>query len=66
MIGCGSMGGGLALLFAENGIHVSLSDPSEENMDSVIDRAEKDGYQGRVTKFKGELPTSSRLVRIIC
>ena len=28
MIGCGSMGGGMALLFAEKGIKVLLQDPS--------------------------------------
>lgn len=47
------MGGGLALLFAENGVDVSLSDPSEEMMDSVIEKAEKSGYHKRVTKYKG-------------
>lgn len=53
MIGCGSMGGGLALLFAENGVKVSLSDPSEEIMDGVVQKAEKEGYHDRVHKFKG-------------
>jgi 3-hydroxyacyl-CoA dehydrogenase len=53
MIGCGSMGGGMALLFAEDGVHVSLSDPSEGAMDAVIDKAEKSGYSGKVEKFKG-------------
>lgn len=42
MIGCGSMGGGMAQLFAENGIHVSLEDPSEEQIDAVINAAKKD------------------------
>jgi 6-phosphogluconate dehydrogenase len=55
MIGCGSMGGGMALLFAEDGVHVSLSDPSEEAMDAVIEKAEKSGYNGKVNKFKGGL-----------
>jgi 6-phosphogluconate dehydrogenase len=55
MIGCGSMGGGMALLFAEIGVHVSLSDPSEEAMDAVITKAEKSGYNGKVNKFKGGL-----------
>jgi 6-phosphogluconate dehydrogenase len=59
MIGCGSMGGGLALLSAENGVKVSLSDPSEEMMDSVIERAEKAGYHNWVTKFKGIVVTSA-------
>jgi 6-phosphogluconate dehydrogenase len=53
MIGCGSMGGGMALLFAEIGVHVSLSDPSEEAMDAVITKAEKSGYNDKVNKFKG-------------
>jgi hypothetical protein len=57
MIGCGSMGGGMALLFAEIGLHVSLSDPSDEAMDTVITKAEKSGYHGQVNKFKGGLWT---------
>ncbi|KAJ4399974.1 hypothetical protein N0V91_009047 [Didymella pomorum] len=52
MIGCGSMGGGMALLFAEDGVHVNLSDPSEEAMDAVIEKAEKAGYHGKLTKHK--------------
>ncbi|OCL06297.1 6-phosphogluconate dehydrogenase-like protein [Glonium stellatum] len=52
MIGCGSMGGGMALLFAENGLEVSLSDPSEQNMDKVVDKAKKDGFGERIKKFK--------------
>ncbi|KAL5433090.1 hypothetical protein PMIN05_008519 [Paraphaeosphaeria minitans] len=51
MIGCGSMGGGMALLFAENGVNVSLSDPAEAMMDSVIDKAEKAGYHGKLSKY---------------
>lgn len=54
MIGCGSMGGGMALLFAEDGVNVSLSDPAEDMMNSVIDKAEKAGYHGMLKKFKGE------------
>jgi 6-phosphogluconate dehydrogenase len=51
------MGGGMALLFAEVGVHVSLSDPSEEAMDAVIEKAEKSGYNGKVKKYKGgQLP----------
>lgn len=53
MIGCGSMGGGMALLFAEHGITVSLSDPSEEAMDSIIKEAEKEGIQKNIKKFVG-------------
>lgn len=43
MIGCGSMGGGMALLFAEHGITVLLNDPSESTVDSLLKTAEKDG-----------------------
>jgi len=50
MIGCGSMGGGMALLFAENGIHVSLEDPSEASMDKVIEQGKKDGLDGKLSK----------------
>ncbi|ETN45813.1 6-phosphogluconate dehydrogenase (decarboxylating) [Cyphellophora europaea CBS 101466] len=50
MIGCGSMGGGMALLFAEHDITVYLEDPSEEQVDSVIQSAKKDGIGHRVEK----------------
>ncbi len=43
----------MALLFAEDGINVSLSDPAEEVMDAVIGKAEKSGYHDRVKKFTG-------------
>lgn len=52
MIGCGSMGGGMALLFAEDGVNVSLSDPSEAAMDAVIEKAEQQGCTGKVQKYK--------------
>jgi len=51
VIGCGSMGGGMALLFAEKGLHVSLEDPSEQAMDAVLDKAKKDGLSDRVSKY---------------
>lgn len=41
MIGCGSMGGGMSQLFAENGIHVCLNDPSTQAIDAVIAAAKK-------------------------
>ena len=47
------MGGGMALLFAEDGVHVQLSDPSEKAMDSVIEKAEKSGYNGKIKKHTG-------------
>ncbi|KAF2502538.1 6-phosphogluconate dehydrogenase-like protein [Lophium mytilinum] len=46
------MGGGMSLLFAENGLEVSISDPSEETMDKVLKRAEEEGLGGRLKKFK--------------
>jgi len=50
MIGCGSMGGGMALLFAENGVHVCLEDPSESAMDKVLEHAKKDGVSDKLSK----------------
>ncbi|KAL8768929.1 MAG: hypothetical protein Q9209_004984 [Squamulea sp. 1 TL-2023] len=44
------MGGGMALLFAEHGITVSLNDPSEENMNQLLATAKKDGLQDRMQK----------------
>ena len=51
MIGCGSMGGGMALLFAEQGFQVSLNDPSTEAMDGILRSAKQDGVQDRMQKF---------------
>ena len=53
MIGCGSMGGGMAQLFAENGLHVSLSDPSDQAIDYIIQQAKKAGIDDRIHKHKG-------------
>ncbi|KAK4554144.1 hypothetical protein LTR86_008671 [Recurvomyces mirabilis] len=39
MIGCGSMGGGMAQLFAENSYHVALEDPSQDQVQVVLDAA---------------------------
>lgn len=52
VIGCGSMGSGMALLFAEQGIHVSLQDHSTERMDSVLEAAKKYGLQDRLNKHQ--------------
>lgn len=52
MIGCGSMGGGMALLFAEKGIDVSLQDPSTEAMDGILTSAKKDGLEKRMAKYE--------------
>lgn len=51
MIGCGSMGGGMALLFAENGFQVSLQDPSDENMDRILQEAKDNGIEDRMAKY---------------
>ena len=51
MVGCGSMGGGMALLFAEKGCLVSLKDSSSEAMDKIIEQAKKDGVGERVRKY---------------
>jgi len=56
------MSGGMALLFAENGLGVSLSDSSEQAMDKVINEAKKDGFGERIKKFKGERMFSLRIV----
>jgi 6-phosphogluconate dehydrogenase len=53
MIGCGSMGGGMALLFAENGIEVSLEDPSEKAMGGIIESAKKQGFGDKIKKYTG-------------
>ncbi|PVH93932.1 6-phosphogluconate dehydrogenase-like protein [Periconia macrospinosa] len=52
MIGCGAMGGGMALLFAENGVNVSLSDPAEKAMDTIIKKGKEAGYKNKLKKFK--------------
>lgn len=52
MIGCGSMGGGMALLFAEHGVTVLLNDPSEEVVDSVLESGKKQGLQDRLEKHE--------------
>ncbi|KAI7685121.1 6-phosphogluconate dehydrogenase C-terminal domain-like protein, partial [Hortaea werneckii] len=52
MIGCGSMGGGMAQLFAEKGIFVGLQDPNESIMDRVLDSAAKAGIaKDRIKKY---------------
>jgi 6-phosphogluconate dehydrogenase len=41
----------MAQLFAENGVEVSLEDPSEEAMDGVIQLAKKQGFGDKIKKF---------------
>jgi 6-phosphogluconate dehydrogenase len=50
MIGAGSMGGGMALLLAENGISVSLQDPSEETVDKLIQSGKDQGIPPLLSK----------------
>jgi len=50
MIGAGSMGGGMALLLGENGISVSIQDPSSETVDQLIKSAEEQGIHGKLSK----------------
>lgn len=47
---CGSMGGGMALLFAEHRIRVLLQDPNEESVNQLLATAKKDGLQDMVEK----------------
>jgi 6-phosphogluconate dehydrogenase len=51
MIGCGSMGGGMAQLFAEHGMSVGLQDPSTDAMDKLIQKAQKDGVPNELKRF---------------
>lgn len=52
MIGCGSMGGGMALLFAEKGLSLSLQDPSEDAMNAIKKKADEEGFGDRVATYK--------------
>lgn len=50
MIGCGSMGGGMAQLFAEQGIFVALQDPNEAVMDDLLASAKQSGIPDTLMK----------------
>lgn len=52
MIGCGSMGGGMTLLFAEHGVQVCCQDPSEETVDKLIQSAKDQGISPLPTKHE--------------
>jgi len=52
MIGAGAMGGGLALLMAENGISVSIQDPSTKTVESLIKSAEEQGIHNKLSKYE--------------
>ena len=47
------MGGGMAQLFAENGLHVSLSDPSDQAINYVVQQAKNAGIDDRIHKHRG-------------
>lgn len=51
MIGCGSMGGGMAQLFAEHGMSIGLQDPSTDAMDKLIQQAQKDSVPNELKRF---------------
>jgi len=61
------MGGGMALLFAEHGLTVSLQDPSEEAMDGLVKEAKEKGFGDRIKKTKDleELCKSLHTPRVI-
>ncbi|PQE32140.1 6-phosphogluconate dehydrogenase protein [Rutstroemia sp. NJR-2017a WRK4] len=50
MIGAGSMGGGMTLLLAENGISVALNDPSTSTIDDLIKSAKEQNIKAELTK----------------
>ena len=50
MVGCGSMGGGMAMLFAERGVQVSLNDPSEDTIDALLEQGRGEGFGDRLEK----------------
>lgn len=52
IIGAGSMGTEMSLLFAENNIHTSLFDVNTENVDKALERAQKENLDQFLTGFK--------------
>jgi 6-phosphogluconate dehydrogenase len=53
IIGAGSMGGNMALLFAEHGLQVSLYDVKTDSVKAVVEMAnEKDETRDKVTAYK--------------
>ncbi|KXX80065.1 6-phosphogluconate dehydrogenase, decarboxylating [Madurella mycetomatis] len=49
MIGTGSMGGMLSLLFAEYGIHTHFYDPSKRNVEELQSQANNTGHTDKIT-----------------
>ena len=52
MIGCGSMGGGMAQLLAEQGITVLLQDPSEDTVNKLIESGKETGIATKLEKHE--------------
>ncbi|KAL9109798.1 MAG: hypothetical protein Q9227_005667 [Pyrenula ochraceoflavens] len=53
MIGAGSMGGNMTLLFEEHGIKVHFFDPSEKNEEALLSHAKEAGLTDRIIPQKG-------------
>jgi 6-phosphogluconate dehydrogenase len=58
MIGAGSIGGGIALLLTENGLKVSIQDPSSQTVDAVIMSAEAQGIHNKLSKYPDKVNAS--------
>ncbi|KAI9742334.1 MAG: hypothetical protein M1818_003867 [Claussenomyces sp. TS43310] len=52
MIGCGSMGGGMALLFAEQGVQMSCQDPSAAAVEALMASAREQNISPVPTKHE--------------
>jgi 6-phosphogluconate dehydrogenase len=52
MIGVGSMGSNLALLFAEYGVEVHFHDPSEQNVHIMLDQAKANKNPAQIVQEK--------------
>jgi 6-phosphogluconate dehydrogenase len=48
MVGCGSMGGAMALLFSSHGIEVSIIDKTEDNVKTVLKNAQSESLSSKV------------------
>ena len=51
IIGTGSMGSMMSLLFAEHGCQVSIFDPSKKNRDLAIKNAKQGGFESKVKAY---------------
>ena len=56
MIGTGSMGSMMSLLFAENGCEVCCYDPNEDNLKKCIQNAKSAGLEGKVRSYQDYEP----------